>query len=66
MTDQEFFERRLAEELAAATASVDPRAAAAHRAMAQAYLLRVDWAGGRGVTARQRPEWIVESNRATA
>ena len=47
MTDRHYFERRLAEELDAASASADPRAAAAHLALARAYLLRLEWVGRR-------------------
>lgn len=38
MTDRAYFERRAAEETALASCATDPRAAASHRALAQAYI----------------------------
>ena len=42
MSEQDYLVRRIAEELAAAAASPDERAATAHRAMAAAYYQRLE------------------------
>ena len=42
MSEQDYLVRRIAEELAAAAASPDERAATAHRAMAAAYCQRLE------------------------
>ena len=41
MLDQEYLERRITEEMAAAAASGDPSAARAHLALGEAYRLRL-------------------------